>query len=87
MIYFINVKRQATQALQNATCGRWFSVPVYAKIKVWQTSVNRCKIKYQEDNTMSLGKNIQYLRRQKRISQEQLAYEMSVSRQDRKSVV
>lgn len=30
---------------------------------------------------MSLGKNIQYLRKQKRISQEQLAYEISVSRQ------
>ncbi|MBD5457881.1 MAG: helix-turn-helix domain-containing protein [Lachnospiraceae bacterium] len=30
---------------------------------------------------MSLGKNIQYLRKQKRITQEQLAEEMSVSRQ------
>lgn len=33
-----------------------------------------------EDN-MSLGKNIQYLRKQKKITQEQLAEEMTVSRQ------
>ena len=30
---------------------------------------------------MSLGKNIQYLRKQKKITQEQLAEMMSVSRQ------
>lgn len=30
---------------------------------------------------MSLGKNIQYLRKQKQITQEQLAEKMSVSRQ------
>lgn len=30
---------------------------------------------------MSLGKNIQYLRKQKKITQEQLSEEMSVSRQ------
>lgn len=53
----------------------------YVRIKYVIGIVTIIKVKNEGESIMSLGKNIQYLRKQKKITQEQLAEEMSVSRQ------
>lgn len=47
--------------------------------KTYHYGMNRNRNK--EDYSMSLGHNIQYLRKQRKMTQEELAENMSVSRQ------
>lgn len=76
-----NVNRQMTLLAEMAFSGWCFFRNKYAIINQQQKKSGFAVIWAGRGDFMSLGKNIQYLRKQKKITQEQLAEIMSVSRQ------